>query len=124
VRPRSRRRLTQPELRAAGVSPGLMFHRVGPDGRARLEQLALEGDDEVSTKRPRALVEARHDDVVREREILNAQEAAWHASARAYTLAREAERREAWRAHYLLPAECHARLAAENRLRAAGRRGW
>jgi hypothetical protein len=42
---RRRRRLTQAELQAAGVSAGLIAHRVGPDGRARLEQLAPEGDD-------------------------------------------------------------------------------
>jgi hypothetical protein len=34
-----RRRLTKVELRAMGASPGLMAHKVGPDGRARLEQL-------------------------------------------------------------------------------------
>jgi hypothetical protein len=41
---RKARRLTKAELRAMGVSPGLMVHRVGPDGRARLEQLAPESD--------------------------------------------------------------------------------
>jgi hypothetical protein len=56
---------------------------------------------EVSTNRLRALVEARHEAVAREREILNAQEAAWRASARAYALACEAERREEWRAYFL-----------------------
>jgi len=39
---RRKRTLTKAELRAMGVSPGLMAHRVGPDGRARLEQLAPE----------------------------------------------------------------------------------
>ena len=28
-----------------GATPGLMAHRVGPDGRARLEQLAPEGPE-------------------------------------------------------------------------------
>jgi hypothetical protein len=42
---RRKRRPTKGELRAMGVSPGLlMVHRVGPDGRARLEQLAPESD--------------------------------------------------------------------------------
>ena len=62
-----KKRLTAKDLKALGATPGLMAHRVGPDGRARLEELALEGDDEVSTNRPRALVEARHEDVARER---------------------------------------------------------
>jgi hypothetical protein len=35
---RRRRRLSQQDLRAAGATPGLMAHRVGPDGRARFEQ--------------------------------------------------------------------------------------
>jgi hypothetical protein len=40
-----RRRLTQAELKAMGVTPGLVVHRVGPPGsRARLEQLAPESD--------------------------------------------------------------------------------
>jgi hypothetical protein len=38
VRGRKNRTLTQAELRAMGATPGLMAHRVGPDGRARLEQ--------------------------------------------------------------------------------------
>ena len=42
-RRRSPRQLTKAELRAMGVSPGLMAHRVGPDGRSRLEQLTSEG---------------------------------------------------------------------------------
>jgi hypothetical protein len=37
--PPRKRRLSQQDLRAAGVTPGLMAHKVGPDGRARLEQL-------------------------------------------------------------------------------------
>jgi hypothetical protein len=45
VRGRKARRLTKAELRAAGVSLGLMAHKVGPDGRARLEQLAPEGPE-------------------------------------------------------------------------------
>lgn len=38
----TRRRLSQQDLRALGVSHGLMAHRIGPDGRARLEQLTPE----------------------------------------------------------------------------------
>jgi hypothetical protein len=38
MRRRKKLLLTQQDLRAAGVSPGLMAHRVSPDGRARLEQ--------------------------------------------------------------------------------------
>lgn len=38
-----KRKLTQAELRAMEVSPGLMAHRVRPDGRSRLEQLTGEG---------------------------------------------------------------------------------
>jgi hypothetical protein len=37
-----KRKLAKAELRAAGVSPGLLVRRVGPDGRARLEQLTAE----------------------------------------------------------------------------------
>jgi hypothetical protein len=33
------RQHTKAELRAMGATPGLMAHRVGPDGRSRLEQL-------------------------------------------------------------------------------------
>jgi hypothetical protein len=44
-RRRSQRRLTQAELRAMGATPGLMAHKVGSDGRARLEQLAPEGPE-------------------------------------------------------------------------------
>ena len=44
MRPDGRRRLTQAELRAAGASPGLMAHKVGPAGRARLEHLTPESD--------------------------------------------------------------------------------
>ena len=39
---RKRRQLTKADLRAMEVSPGLMAHRVGPDGRARLEQALAE----------------------------------------------------------------------------------
>ena len=39
MRSRKARQLTKAELRAMGATPGLMAHRVGPDGRARLEQL-------------------------------------------------------------------------------------
>jgi hypothetical protein len=35
---RRRRKPTKAELRAMGATPGLMAHRVGPDGRARFEQ--------------------------------------------------------------------------------------
>jgi hypothetical protein len=42
-RSRKKRRLSQQDLRAMGATPGLMAHRVGPDGRAHLEQLAPEG---------------------------------------------------------------------------------
>jgi hypothetical protein len=38
MRDRKARRLTKAELRAMGATPGLMAHKVGPDGRARLEQ--------------------------------------------------------------------------------------
>ena len=38
-----KRRLSQQNLRAMGVSPSLMAHRVGLDGRSRLEQLTSEG---------------------------------------------------------------------------------
>ena len=42
-RMRSRKkRLTWQDLRAMGATPGLMARRVGPDGRARLEQLTAE----------------------------------------------------------------------------------
>jgi hypothetical protein len=43
---RSRKsRLSQQDLRDAGVSPGLMAHKVGADGRARLEELMPEGPE-------------------------------------------------------------------------------
>jgi hypothetical protein len=41
---RKNRQLTRAELRAM-ATPGLMAHKVGPDGRARLEQLAPESDE-------------------------------------------------------------------------------
>ncbi len=37
-----RRKLTRAELRAMGTTPGLLSCRIGPDGRARLEQLTAE----------------------------------------------------------------------------------
>jgi hypothetical protein len=37
-----RRKLTRAELRAMGTTPGLMSRRIGPDGRALLEQLTAE----------------------------------------------------------------------------------
>jgi hypothetical protein len=40
---RKNRQLTRAELWAMGATPGLMAHKVGPDGRARLEQLAPKG---------------------------------------------------------------------------------
>jgi hypothetical protein len=43
VKTKRKRRLSQSDLRVLGATPGLMAHRVGPDGRARLEQLAPEG---------------------------------------------------------------------------------
>ena len=43
--PRRKRRLSKRDLRDLGATPGLMAHRVGPDGRARLEQLAPESDE-------------------------------------------------------------------------------
>ncbi len=42
---RKKCRLSKHDLRAAGVTPGLMARRIGPDGRARLEQLAPEGPE-------------------------------------------------------------------------------
>ena len=45
MRGRKKRQLTKAELRAMGASPGLMAHRLGPDGRARLEQLSPEGPE-------------------------------------------------------------------------------
>ena len=38
----TRRKLTKAEFRAMGATPGLIAHRVGPDGRSRLEQLTSE----------------------------------------------------------------------------------
>jgi hypothetical protein len=35
---RKNRQLTRAELWAMGATPGLMAHRIGRDGRARLEQ--------------------------------------------------------------------------------------
>ncbi len=43
-RERRQRRPSQADLKAAGASPGLIAHRVGPDGRARLQQLTPESD--------------------------------------------------------------------------------
>jgi hypothetical protein len=42
---RKNRQLTRAELWAMGATPGLMAHKVGPDGRARLEQLAPKGPE-------------------------------------------------------------------------------
>ncbi len=39
---RKNRQLTRAKLREMGATPGLMAHKVGPDGRARLEQLTSE----------------------------------------------------------------------------------
>jgi hypothetical protein len=39
----TRHKLSQAELRAMGVSSGLMTHRTGPDGCSRLEHLTSEG---------------------------------------------------------------------------------
>lgn len=47
-RRRSQRQLTKAELRAAGATPGLLLHKVGPDGRARLEQLTAEASGQPS----------------------------------------------------------------------------
>jgi hypothetical protein len=47
-RPRKKRQLTKAELRAMGGIPGVMAHRVGPDGRARLEQLTADGSGRSS----------------------------------------------------------------------------
>jgi hypothetical protein len=55
----------------------------------------------------------------REAEEVNRVEAAWAESVRKYNLARAAERREAWRAHYLQLASVHEQLAAENRAKAS-----
>jgi hypothetical protein len=38
-----KRKLSQADLRAMGVSSGLMTHRTGPDGCSRLEHLTSEG---------------------------------------------------------------------------------
>jgi hypothetical protein len=40
--PQRKRRLSKQDLRDLGATPSLMHRRVGPDGRARLEQLAPE----------------------------------------------------------------------------------
>ena len=51
MRSRKKRALTKAELRALGATPGLMVHRIGTDGRARLEQLTSEG-----SRRPEVFV--------------------------------------------------------------------
>jgi hypothetical protein len=53
VRRERRRKLTKAQLRALGATPGLMAHRMSPDGRARLEQLTAEGGGrrEIFTRR-------------------------------------------------------------------------
>jgi hypothetical protein len=43
-----KKRPSQAELRAMGATPGLMAHRVGPDGRACLEQLTAEASGRPS----------------------------------------------------------------------------
>jgi hypothetical protein len=48
MKSRKTRTLTKAELRALAVTPGLMAHRVGPDGRARLEQLTADGSGRSS----------------------------------------------------------------------------
>jgi hypothetical protein len=45
---RKNRQLTRAELWAMGETPGLMAHKVGPDGRARLEQLTADGSGRPS----------------------------------------------------------------------------
>jgi hypothetical protein len=45
MKSRKKQALTKAELRAMGVTPGLMARRVGPDGRARLEQLTSEASE-------------------------------------------------------------------------------
>jgi hypothetical protein len=45
MRSRKKRRLSQQALQDAGVRPGLMVHRIGPDGRARLGQIKAEGSE-------------------------------------------------------------------------------
>jgi hypothetical protein len=42
MRSRKKRQLTKAELRALGATPGLMAHRVGPDGRAEVRQLTAD----------------------------------------------------------------------------------
>jgi hypothetical protein len=37
-----KKRLSQQDLRTLGATPGLILHKVSPDGRARLEQLTAE----------------------------------------------------------------------------------
>jgi hypothetical protein len=48
MKSRKKRQLTKAQLRAMGATPGLMAHRVGPDGRARLEQLTAEASGRLS----------------------------------------------------------------------------
>ena len=38
-----RRKLTQADLRAMDVSPGLLLRRVDPEGRTRLEEITRSG---------------------------------------------------------------------------------
>jgi hypothetical protein len=42
MNPKRKRRLSQQDLRALGVRPGLIVQKVSPDGRSRLEQLTAE----------------------------------------------------------------------------------
>jgi hypothetical protein len=44
MKSQKKRQLTAAEKRALGATPGLIVRRVGPEGRARLEQLAPESD--------------------------------------------------------------------------------
>jgi hypothetical protein len=45
MKSRKKQVLTKAELRAMGATPGFMAHKVGADGRARLEQLAPESHE-------------------------------------------------------------------------------
>ena len=58
---RKKRTLTKAELRTLGVSPGLMACWVGPDGRARLEQLTSDssGAGVASSFCPQAQTDVR-----------------------------------------------------------------
>ncbi len=62
MRSRKARRLTKAELRAAGATPGLMAHKVGPDGRAKLEQLAPESFERRQSFARRLIQNSKADD--------------------------------------------------------------